>query len=293
MNKVIIAGCGYLGQRLAKRHQQAGDCVRAWVRTAESQQKLSLLGIEALQWDLDESKPAAQQRLEDHLLYWLIPPPAKGESDSRSAAFLQQLGRQRPRKAVLISTTGVYGDCGGAWVDEQHPLQPKAARARRRWSAEHQWQMWAVERQLPLVILRLPGIYGPGRLPLERLRKGQPMLCAEEAPWSNRIHIDDLVQVCWAAMARGGAGEIYNVSDGHPSTMLDYFNQVADLAGLPYPPQIQRGEAEQQLSAEMMSYLSESRRIDNGKMLRDLQVQLRYPTLADGLSACLPKAKRS
>jgi nucleoside-diphosphate-sugar epimerase len=130
------------------------------------------------------------------------------------------------------------------------------------------------------------GIYGPGKLPLARLRRGEPTVRESEAPYTNRIHIDDLVRVCLAALARGGDGEVYNVSDGVPGNMTDYFNQVADWAGLPRPPQIPLAEATDRLSAGMLSYLQESRRLDSGKLRRELGVALRYPDLASGLAAC-------
>ncbi|MBF0256983.1 MAG: SDR family oxidoreductase [Gammaproteobacteria bacterium] len=287
MNKVIIAGCGYLGQRLALAHQQRGDQVLGLVRSLESQHQLQELGLQAQCLDLDSPEFALMPSLDECLLYWLVPPPPSGEHDSRSAAFIRLLGSQKPRRLVLISTTGVYGDCAGAWVDEQRPPNPQVPRALRRHSAERQWRRWADAAGVKCVCLRLPGIYGPGRLPRARLEKGLPMLCEAEAPWSNRIHVDDLTEVCLRAMSQAELAALYNVSDSHPSTMLDYFNRLADLLGLPRPPQISRRQAEAQLSAEMMSYLSESRRIDNRNMLRDLQLQLRYPSLAEGLPAAV------
>jgi nucleoside-diphosphate-sugar epimerase len=152
---------------------------------------------------------------------------------------------------------------------------------------ESRLREWRERSGGELVILRVAGIYGPGKLPLERLRQGLPLIRESEAPFSNRIHVADLVRVCVAAMERGGDGEIYNVSDGHPTTMTDYFNRLADTVGLPRPPLISLAEGEQQLSAGMMSYMRESRRLDNRKMLRELGVKLQYPTLAQGLPVCL------
>jgi nucleoside-diphosphate-sugar epimerase len=288
MNNVIIAGCGYLGQFLAKHHLAAADQVLGLVAGEASVTRLARQSVRAMALDLDGPAPIPlPDAVHGSLLYWLVPPPRTGEEDSRSARFLASLGECLPRRVVLISTTGVYGDCGGAWVDEQRAVAPRAPRALRRLSAERQWRDWAQRAAVELVILRVAGFYGPGRLPLARLRQGAAMLCAEASPWSNRIHVDDLLSACVAAMQRGGDGEVYNVSDGQPSTMLDYFNRVADQAGLSRPPQIDRAQAEQQLSAEMMSYLDESRRIDNRKMLQQLAVVLRYPVLDDGLRASL------
>jgi nucleoside-diphosphate-sugar epimerase len=170
-------------------------------------------------------------------------------------------------------------------VDETREANPQVDRARRRWDAEQALRAWRERGGGELVILRVAGIYGPGKLPLARLRKQVPMVAEGDAPWTNRIHADDLVEVCLAAMARGGDGEIYNVSDGRPGNMTDYFNRVADLAGLARPPLISLQQAQQELSPGLLSYLGESRRMDNAK-LRELQVSLRYPDLDSGLAAC-------
>jgi nucleoside-diphosphate-sugar epimerase len=172
-------------------------------------------------------------------------------------------------------------------VDEDRPARPEADRALRRWDAEQTLQCLRASAATTLVILRVAGIYGPGRLPLERIRAGLPLVRPEEAPWSNRIHADDLVSTCVAAMDYGADGAIYNACDGNPSTMTDYFFQVADAAGLPRPPVVPLGEAEGQLSAGMLSYMRESRRLSNRRLVKELGVKLRDPTLAQGLPSCL------
>jgi nucleoside-diphosphate-sugar epimerase len=137
-----------------------------------------------------------------------------------------------------------------------------------------------------LVILRVTGIYGPGRLPVARVMQGHPVLKPEEASFTNRIHSLDLVRICLAAMARGEDGDIFNVSDGQESTMTEYFTAVADLHDLPRPQQISMAEAEKEMNPLMLSYLKESRKMDNSKMKDKLGVELLYPTLAEGLKAC-------
>jgi nucleoside-diphosphate-sugar epimerase len=196
--------------------------------------------------------------------------------------------RGNPARLVYISTTGVYGDCDGAWVDETRAVCPRAERSLRRWDAEQQLRRWSSESGAELVILRVAGIYACDRLPIERIRSAQPVVKVDEAPWSNRIHVEDLVEVCLAAMERAPNGGLYNVCDGDPSTMTDYFCRIADAAGLPRPPQIPLAEAPGQVSAGMLSYLRESRRLSNRRMLDELGVRLRFPTLADGLAACFP-----
>ncbi len=223
----------------------------------------------------------------ESLVFYLAPPPDSGTEDPRLGRFLQAFEGTRAPRIVYVSTTGVYGDCGGRWVDETSPTNPRTDRARRRLHAERQLADWRSRRQGQVVVLRVAGIYGPGRLPLAPLRKKLPVIREDQAPYSNRIHADDLVRVCVAAMARGRDGEVYNVADGHPGTMTDYFKRVAEIENLPPPPEITAERARQELPASMLSYLQESRRIDISKMLRELEVELRYPTLAAGLPACV------
>ena len=191
-----------------------------------------------------------------------------------------------PERVVYISTSGVYGDCGGAWIDEDWPLNPISERGKRRLAAELILRGWSDRTGIPVVILRVPGIYGPGRLPVERVRQGVPVLFEADSPYSNRIHADDLALACCAAARRGHAGQAYNISDGHPTTMTDYFWRIADRYGLKRPPAISLAEARQVLSPNMLSFLEESKRLDNRRMLDKLQVTLQYPDLASGLEAC-------
>ncbi|RMG34415.1 MAG: SDR family oxidoreductase [Gammaproteobacteria bacterium] len=282
----LIVGCGYLGRRLARVLRAEGDPVRGVVRSIPSAQRVAEEGIPALLGDLDERGLLAGSTA-DELVYYLVPPPAQGREDRRMQRFLEGLAESgQPRRILYISTTGVYGDCAGQWVDETWPVNPQVDRARRRWDAEQRLQHWREQTGGELVILRVAGIYGPGKLPLARLRKGLPMVAPAQAPWTNRIHVDDLVQACRLAMARGRSGEVYNACDGSPGNMADYFNRVADLAGLPRPPVIDLAEAEGALSAGLRSYLAESRRLRNDKLLRELGLVLRYPDLEAGLPAC-------
>ena len=170
------------------------------------------------------------------------------------------------------------------------PLNPATLRAQRRIAAEKAVREWCGARGIPWVILRVPAIYGPGRLLTERLKSGQPTIRAEECSYTNRIHVDDLVAVCRAAMTRSPRDSIYNVSDGQPSTITDYLFKLAELTGLPKPPVISMQEAERSLSPSLMSFLKESKRIHNLKMLEELDLTLRYPDLASGLKASLAAA---
>lgn len=251
--------------------------------------------------DLDDASSLTALPAQHALVYYFAPPPepalspepgvgskgrGKDHTDPRIGRFLQAITRAAlPHKIVYISTSGVYGDCKGAWVTEDAPPHPQTARAQARLDAETRLLAWARDNSVPVVVLRVGGIYGPGRLPVERIRRGEPVLRREESPFANRIHADDLARVCLAAAAeRGGAVRIYNVCDDEHSTMTDYFNAVADALSLARPPQVALAEAQKVLGPGMLSYLNESRRMDNRRMREELGVVLRYPNLAAGLA---------
>jgi nucleoside-diphosphate-sugar epimerase len=285
-NIVIIIGCGYIGRLLGARLAAGGASVTGVVRSADSAALLPPLGVKALALDLlHDPLDAIDTAGAD--IYHLAPPPATGREDPLTARLIDHFAaRGQPRRLVYVGTTGIYGDCGGEWVDETRTPRPAADRALRRWDAEERLRAWRAAGGAELVILRVAGIYACDRLPLERIRSGQPVVNVEEAPWSNRIHAEDLVEICMAAMARAPDGAVYNVCDGHPSTMTDYFLRVAEAAGLAPPPQIPLAQAPGKVSAGMLSYLRESRRLSNRKLLEELGVRLRYPTLAAGLADC-------
>ncbi|QQO57976.1 MAG: SDR family oxidoreductase [Thiohalocapsa sp. PB-PSB1] len=288
MATMIILGCGYIGRLVAAVSIEHGEAVVGVVRSEASVSSVAAIGAEALRLDLAHDDLDGLHAT-DELVFHFAPPPGHGSEDSNTSRLLDSFTRcGHPRRLVYISTTGVYGDCDGAWVDETWPARPGTSRSMRRWDAEQQLRRWSSESGSELVILRVAGIYACDRLPLQRIREAQPVLSADQAPWSNRIHADDLVQICLAAMTRAPNGALYNVCDGNPSTMTDYFCRIADTAGLPRPPQISLAEASGQLSEGMLSYLKESRRLSNRRLLRELGLQLRFPTLADGLADCFP-----
>ncbi len=286
MNLVLIAGCGDIGQRVARLYRVQGASVRGLARSETGAARLRSGDIEPVFGDLAEGATLKNLPTAEAMLFYLAPPPAQGERDPLLQNFLAAIDAARlPAKLVLISTTAVYGDCRGVWITEAQTAQPQTARGRRRLDAENTLRCWGRETGVPFVILRVGGIYGPGRLPVARLEKGLPILDPVESPQTNRIHQDDLAQVCIAAMEKGISGEIYNIADGHPGVMSQYFIDVAKALGLPLPPVVSRAEAEKVMSAGMLSYLQESRRLDNRKMREELMVELRYPNLAAGLAA--------
>lgn len=292
MRGVFIVGCGDVGERVALAERAVGAAVTALARSAARIGQLQVLGLQVVQGDLDRPETLVALPAASALIYYFAPPPAAGDRDPRLFNFLKAISTQAlPERVVLISTSGVYGDCQGAWVSEERAPHPDSDRGRRRLDAERQLQTWSERCGVPVVILRVPGIYGPGRLPEKRLRAREPVLREAESPWSNRVHISDLVNACLAAGARGRPGAVYNISDGQPSSMTDYFNQVADALGLERPPQISLAQARSDLSAGMQSYLAESKRLDNRRMREELGVLPQFPDLASGLAACLEDKK--
>ncbi len=286
MDRVLIVGCGDIGLRVGKLARALGATVTGVVRSEAKAQWLRQQGLQVLQADLDDPQSLAALPCAGATVVYLAPPPGGGSRDSRARNFCAAVGPdQAPGKLVYVSTSGVYGDCGGALVTEQTPVNPQTTRARRRLDAEQTLLAWGERCGVPVVILRVTGIYGPGRLPVARIQAGHPVLREEESPATNRIHADDLAQVCLAAAQRAGHGEVFNVSDGEGGTMSQYFFAVADALGLPRPPAVPLVEAKQVMNPLMLSYLSESRRMDNRKLVEVLGVQLRYPTLAAGLAA--------
>ena len=293
MFKILICGYGYIGARVAQLWMARDVQLSVMCRT-DPAAKSKLTDSNSLQWiywDLD--KPESAKKLpEADIVYYFAPPPNHGDKDTRLAALLSHLSPQKtpqktpPKKLVLISTSAVYGDCGGEWVTEQSLPRPALDRGKRRLDAEQISQQWCDSKQVTLVILRVPGIYGPGRLPVERLKKGLPVLKAALSPYTNRIHGDDLAQICVEVAVQDVAG-IFNVCDGEPGNMSQYFMAVADACGLPRPVEVDMEQAKLELSAGMLSYLTESRRMDNRKLLQQTGYKMLYPTLAEGLAASL------
>lgn len=215
------------------------------------------------------------------------PPPGSGTRDTRTVNLVRALakGGSLPQRMVYISTSGVYGDCGGAVVDETRRAKPSSDRARRRLDAERQLRAWGAETGVHVSILRVPGIYAPERLPLARLKAGTPALETEHDPYTNHIHADDLARTVMAALSRGRGGRAYNATDDSWMKMGDYFDLVADQFGLPHPPRISREAAEREIPESTLSFMRESRRLANDRLKKELRVRLRYPSVAQGVVA--------
>lgn len=228
--------------------------------------------------DLDR---AFEPRPADAVLH-CAPPPAAGETDSRTANLLA--GLQGARRIVYISTSGVYGDCSGARVDEMRPVNPQTPRARRRVDAERQLERWCSAHGAALVILRAPGIYAADRLPIERLRAGMPVLRAEDDVYTNHIHADDLAAAAVRALEPDAPAGVYNVADDSELRMGDWMDLVAAHVGVPKPPRMPGSLIAEHLPPEVLSFMKESRRLDNRRMKSVLRLALRYPTVHEGLA---------
>jgi len=285
MRRVAIVGCGYLGLRLARRWRDLAYPVRGFATRPQSLKDIAATGAEAVQLDLDG--PLAHVHLTGHLLYYLVPPARDGAHDRRLERFLGKIEGPVER-FIYVSTTGVYGDRAGAWVNEDTPPAPQSERAVRRLAAENALREWAEALGVSWCILRVPGIYGPGRLPLERLRRGEPAIRPQDATPSNRIHVEDLATACLAAARAARADRrIYNVTDGTDDSLTSYLLRVARIGNLPRPPLISRAEARARFSDSSWSFLGESRRIDNQRMREELGVALAYQDLDAGIRASL------
>ncbi len=287
-SRVLVVGCGDVGMRLL-RVPRAPVRWLALTSSPERHEALRAAGAQPLGGNLDE--PATLARLAGlaQRVIHLAPPPTQGRSDPRTLALARALARRGvPQQWVYASTTGVYGDCGGEWVRETRPLQAQTERAQRRVDAEAVLRFWG-RQQAGLSrasILRVPGIYAPDReggTPRDRLLRGTPVLRAEDDVYTNHIHADDLARACWLALWRGRTQRVYNVSDDSTLKMGDYYDLAADLYGLPRPPRISRAQAQTQIAPMMLSFMSESRRMDAGRLKRELRLRLKYPQVLDGL----------
>lgn len=286
----LIIGCGDIGLRLANKLTLAwpASSITGLISSTKRAEMLQQHGIEPLIVNLDsEDAFVLPHTLELNQLgiFYLAPPDRQNLADNRIGRVLNGLNGF-PKKLIYISTSGIYGNHNGDWVNELTPATPLTDRAKRRVDAEQRLLAWH-KQGADISILRVPGIYGPGRLPLAKLETSQPIIDPKEAPYTNLIHADDLAEVCFATLLRGQTGEIYNVGDGQPTTISHYYQLVAHIAGLPEPQTISLAQAQQQYTAQRLSFINESRRLNVSKMLKNLTPNLRYQDLESGIRASL------
>ena len=287
--RVLIVGCGDVGLRAAAllpKHVRLLALTSSQARHGQ----LRLNGITPLSGNLDDI--ATLRRLAGLATRVLhLAPPDNSEPterrDLRTRALLRALHlRSLPESLVYGSTSGVYGDCEGAAIDETRGVDPQTSRASRRVYAEDHLRVFGRATSTPVHILRIPGIYAADReggTPRGRLLKGTPVLLADDDVYTNHIHADDLARACLAAMWRGKPQRVTHASDDTRLKMGDYFDLAADLYGLPRPPRLQRAEAMLKVPLMQLSFMSESRRLDNTRLKHELRLVLRYPTVREGL----------
>lgn len=294
MKKLLVIGCGDIGRRVGKLANVDGWQVSGLVRSNESALLAEAAGITPLIIDLQDPEALTGLQTAGTSVLYAAPPPGGGTTDPKVRHFCEAIAAgDEPVRVVYLSTSGVYGDCRGERVTEATPVHPQTARAQRRFDAETTIRQFGEQRNVPTIILRVTGIYGPFRFALHRILEQHPLLNENEAAFTNRIHADDLAQICLAALDKAADGDIFNVCDGQESTMTDYFNAVADAFELPRPPQVDAAEAAKVMNPLMLTYFQESRRMDNSKMLEKLGITLRYPTLQQGLKASVKEMRRT
>ena len=286
LQRLLIVGCGDVARRTLPRllgHYRVFALLRDPAQVAFWRDQ----GAHPILADLDE--PSTLKRLAGlaNIVLHFAPPPERGAVDARMRRLLAALcrGQSLPQRLIYISTSGVYGNCGGERIDESHPARPVTARAKRRADAERQLRRFGSRHATCVSILRAPGIYAADRLPIERLNKGVCALRDEDDVFTNHIHADDLAMLACAALRHGRPNRCYNASDDSEMKMGEYFDLVADRFGLPRAPRISRAEAQNTLSPILLSFMSESRRLANWRIKKELKAQLRYSQVADGIDA--------
>ena len=274
-----MIGCGDVGLRAAQMMRGRIRVVGV-IRRAEEISRLRAHGVAPVVADLDDFASLRRLALAPYAVLHCAPPPSEGRDDPRTQKLLAALTRARiiPQRFVYISTSGVYGDCAGARIDETRPRKPQSPRARRRVAAEDRLREWSARNGVSLAILRAPGIYSDARLPLDRLKQGTPVLVPDDDVFTNHIHADDLARAAVAAIFRGGGNRAYNVTDDAEMKMGNWFDTVADAFHLPRPPRVTWDEAEKRIAPMLLSFMSESRRLVNARAKRELRLRLAHPT---------------
>lgn len=288
-SSLFIIGCGDIGMRVGAVASSMNVQVYGFSRGTKFPHDTASAGITLSHYDLDSPESCQIPDFKGAPLLYLAPPPGGGKNDTRVANFVKTIKPGfEPAKIIYMSTTSVYGECGDELITEERTVNPSNHTAMRRYDAEQRFRSWCSEHSVPLVILRVSGIYGPGRIPMQRILSCEPLLNENEAGYTNRIHSDDLTQICIVAIEKGIDGDIFNISDGETSKMNDYFNAITDLMGVDRLPQVSLEEGRKVMSPLMLSYMTESRRVSNSKMLEKLGIKLKYQTMAEGLKATMP-----
>ena len=279
MLRILLIGCGDVALRTATLLRGRVRLL-GLIRKPQDAPKLRAHGIVPIVGDLDDFRTLERLSASPFAVLHFAPPPGEGRDDPRTQKLLAALAKSGriPQRFVYISTSGVYGDCGGARISEARSRRAQTPRARRRIAAEDRIRHWAAQQHVSAAILRAPGIYAPTRLPVDRIRQQTPVLVPEDDVYTNHIHADDLARATVAALFRGRPNRAYNVTDDAEMKMGSWFDSVADAFKLPRPPRVSWEDAEARIAPLLLSFMSESRRLSNARMKRELRVRLRHPT---------------
>ena len=290
MIRVLLIGCGDIALRAAVLLRGRARCY-GLTRKADDVPKLRARGIVPIVADLADFATLRRLSAAPFAVLHCAPPPSDGRDDPRTQKLLAALTRARiiPQRLVYISTSGVYGDCAGARVDETRMRRAQTPRAKRRVAAEDRLRDWGSRRGVRIALLRAPGIYAESRLPLDRIKHGSPVLAPDDDVFTNHIHADDLARAAVAAIFHGRPNRAYNVTDDAELKMGGWFDAIADAFHLPRPPRVTWEEAERRIAPMLLSFMNESRRLVNVRMKRELRVRLAWPTPQPLLAQVAPR----
>ena len=280
---IVLAGSGYLGKSIIKMAvDYTYESIIEYSRTIKTDKNVKYIckDFDKDIYDLDEVK-------ENSSIIYMAPPRQDRDNDIRLQNFLNKLSNKKIYKITYISTSGVYGDHNDKLVNEMSKLDPITDRAKRRLSAEKKIQEYCSLTSNDFIILRVPGIYGPDRLPIDRIRNEEPILLEEQSKKTNLIHVDDLARISWGCLCSNIKNEIFNVSDGNPITVTRFYKEICDLLKLKMPPQITMSEAEKCFSEKRLSFLRESRILDVSKMEECFPNHIKYKNIRKGIEASL------
>jgi nucleoside-diphosphate-sugar epimerase len=279
MKSALILGCGFTGKALARLLLERGFAVRGTARTAEGVERLRGLGIEPWRLDSADSGTLAGVASGMDVAFDLIPPELYADA---TAELLRACEAGGVGKFVYVSSTAVYGETAGEWIDEDTPPRPLSARARARLAAEESVRAAHRERGIDTVIVRAAGIYGPGRTLAHRIRRGAFRPTGDGEGFVNRIHVSDLARVLFAAAERGRAGAVYLASDDAPERERVVAGFCARLVGLPLP-----AAANEMTPGDDPGSARGNKRVRNDRIKSELGVRLRYPSYREGIPAAL------
>ena len=285
MKNIILAGFGYLGKFI---EQQADfNNKKVLYKLSRNPNKYRSIFGRHVEVDFDKEKFDITEILDESTIIYMAPPNKDKDKDPRLENFLNNTKKSNIEKIIYISTSGVYGDCGGSYVTEDAELKPLTSRAKKRVIAEKMIMKYSAENNTNYIILRVPGIYGLGRLPLRKIREREPLVIKDECKITNLINVEDLARVVWRVVKDNIKNEVLNVSDGTPITSTEYYLKIYDELGIEYPPFIKMEEAAKYYSDERLSFMCESRILDVTKMNRLFSDCIKYSNISDGIKRSL------